>query len=128
MSHVERRAFPRHSVLLNASIAVRIGDESNVVVRIPAQVHSISRNGARLQVPEWATSYFKPGKITLIRIEHPSRQETELRCRVVWVKESEFAVTFVGRPHIAALKTSRPAAWTNLSIFPMNPSRSHLIS
>ena len=125
MSPAERRAFPRHYVLLNAQIAVRIGDDSHVVLRIPAQVSSISRNGAKLQVPEWAASYFNPGKITMIQIDHPSLKETELRCRVVWLKESELAVTFVGRPNIAVLNAERSGPWANLNRFATR-SRSHL--
>lgn len=80
-----------------------MGTESNVVIRFPATICSISRNGARLDVPRWALAYFHPGKMATVRIEHPALKENELRCRVVWLNDSQLAVTFAGRPKFAQL-------------------------
>jgi len=108
---VERRAFPRHEVNLAAHLALRIGDESNIVIRIPATVCSISRNGARLDIPKWAGGYFEPGKPALLRIDHPRLRGRDLRCRVVWLKDSQLAVKFAGRPRFAQFDASA-LSWT----------------
>lgn len=68
-----------------------------MIIRIPGTVCSISRNGARLDVPSWAMPYFRPGKTAVLRIKHPELSGTELRCRVVWFNETQLAVEFAGR-------------------------------
>lgn len=107
---VERRAFPRHEVSLKAYVHLRIGSESHVVIGFPATVRSISRGGARLDVPPWVMSYLHPGKTAFVRIEHPHLSSTELRSQVVWFRKSELAVKFIGRTD--SEKPQRPgAAW-----------------
>jgi len=121
MVQQERRAYPRHEVRLAAHLALRMGAESNVVIRIPATVCSISRNGARLDVPQWALSYFHPGKMAILRIDHPALKGKELRCRVVWLKDSQLAVEFAGRPNFARLDAGM--AWSALR--PSHVSANH---
>lgn len=111
----ERRKFARHSVLIDAHISVLVGAGSNIFLRIPVKIHSISRNGARLHVPKWTTYYVRPGRVTNLTILHRSLKETEIRGKVVWMKDTELAVAFVGRSNKANPQTGGSGAWTESS-------------
>ena len=78
---IERRAFPRHRVLKQGTIAFRGGG------RIDCMVRNISEGGARLEV---ATPFGLHGSFTLVIATDDFARD----CRAVWNSEERVGVAF----------------------------------